>query len=190
MTRIGNTKYDVHYFKRFVTNPGTFTGNAITGDPLLQGISFAINGVAGIGEFSALFDQYMLTHVQMMFHLRIDPSAQTATTAIYPKLYWFTDYDDANAPPSLNAVREHPRCKIAVLNPNRPVICNIKPAVLNEVYRSPTTSSYNPKWRQWLDFAQTDVPHYGLKFAIDNFTNTNYIVSTELKFWFACKGVR
>lgn len=169
---------------------GVIPGNATTGAPVLRGASFALSSLPGVSDFTNLFDMYKITHVQLRFHLQVDPGAQASASAIYPKLWYATDYDDDNAPASLNALREHARCKVRVLNPNRPVVVNIKPAVASLVYRGATTSSYSPKWRQWVDMAQTDVPHYGLKWAVDNLTNTNYTLQIEGKMWFACKDVR
>lgn len=177
-----------HRFTRWYDS-GVFTGNAIYA-PLLQGASFSLSALPNVSEFANLFDQYKITHVQLRFHLDTDPGAQAAASAQYPKLYYATDYDDANAPASLDDLRQHARMQCRVLTPNRPIKVNIKPAVTTLVYRGPTTSSYVPKWRQFIDMAQTDVPHYGLKWGIDNLTNTNYKVRVEGRMWFTCKDVR
>lgn len=189
MGRIKDVGSMIHRFSRMYDS-GTFVGNATTGAPLLKGASFNLNNIPNVGEFTALFDQYMITHVQLRFHLQVDPSAQASASAVYPKIYTATDFDDDGAPATLNAIREHARCKVRVLNPNRPVVVNIKPAINTLVYRGITTSSYSPQWRKWIDCAQTDVPHFGLKWAVDNFTNTNYTLQVEGKMWFACKDVR
>lgn len=177
-----------HRFTRWYDS-GTFAGNVVNA-PLLQSASFALNALPNVSEFANLFDQYKITHVQLRFHLNVDPSAQAAGSAVYPKLYYATDFDDANAPASFDDLRQHARLQVRVMNPNRPIVVNIKPAVTTLVYRGPTTSSYVPKWRQFIDMAQTDVPHYGLKWAIDNLTNTNYSVKIEGRMWFTCKDVR
>lgn len=187
--RIVNLNKDVHYFKRMVSTPGSFSGN-VAYAPLLQAWSFNFNQLANAGEFTALFDQYKITHIQCKFFLKIDPGAQSAAGASYPKLYWCADHDDDSAAPSLNAMREHSKTKVRVLHPNRPVVCNIKPAILAMTYKTATTTGYCPMWKKWVDCNDSTVPHYGLKWAIDDLTNTNYKVDTEVTYWFQTRAAR
>lgn len=189
--RRANRAHDTYYFKRSFAQiaPGAFSGNAAY-TPYLNAYSFNLAQLPNVADFTALFDRYMITHIQLRFYLKIDPSAQTASTASYPKLYYVKDYDDASAPGSLDVLREHSRCVQKVLHPNRPVIVNIKPAVLHEVFRTGVLTSYSPKWKQYIDMANTNVEHYGLKWGIDDFTNTNYKLDIEGKMWFQCKDIR
>lgn len=188
VTRRVNVNKDVHFFKRSFFS-GTINGSA-THNPYLEGLYFTFSQLPNVSEFSSLFDRYMITHAKVYYHLKIDPSAQTASTATFPKMYIVKDYDDSAVPASLNALREHSKCYYKVMTPNRPVVINIKPAILDTLYRSAVSSSYSPKWRQWVDMANTDVPHYGWKIGIDDLTNTNYKVECEVKLWFACKDTR
>jgi len=189
MARTVNVKRDIYFFTRGMNNPGTYTGN-VAYAPLLQASAFTFTSLVNASEFTALFDQYKITHVQVKFFLKIDPGAQSAAGASYPKLFTITDHDDESPPASLNVMREHPRCRIRVMNPNRPVTVNIKPAILGLAYKTAVASAYCPKWKQWIDCNDSMVPHYGLKWAIDDLTNTNYKVDTEVKMWFACRGAR
>lgn len=183
-----NTSGDVHFFKRHFEQ-AYLVGSAVY-NPWLAGVVFQIAQIPNVSEFSNLFDRYMITHIKLKWYLTIDPSAQTAATASYPRLFWVPDYDDSTTPASINEIREHARCRDAVLHPNRPIIMNIKPAVLQEVYRGAVTTTYAPKWRTWLDMAVTDCPHYGLKAAIDDFTNLNYKLRIEGVMYFRCKDTR
>jgi len=179
---------NLHHFRR------NFTGTDITGSapyaPYLASSSCQLSSLPNYAEFAALYDRYMITTWQLTFYLRIDPSAQTASTAVYPRMFWIKDYDDVNIPANLNELREHSKMRTAVLSPTRPIKIFIKPSVLDLVYRTALTSSYTPKWRQWVDMAHTDVPHYGLKWAFDDLSNTNYKVSVEQSLWFSCKDTR
>lgn len=186
--RMVNLKNQVYFFKRG-TNIFTLSGNIIHA-PYIAAWSYSLAQVRGIGDFTALFDQYKITHVQVRFFLRIDPGAQTAATANVPRLYYFTDHDDDTAPSSLDNFREHQRLKIVPLNLYKPVVVNFKPSILTQAFRTTTTVGYCPKWRQWLDMAQTDVPHYGLKWALDDFTNTNYRLDVESTIWFQGRAPR
>lgn len=183
-----NRGRDVHYFRRNF-NFGDLPGNAVHA-PYLAANTFSFSQLPNVIEFTSLFDRYMITHVQLKFFLTIDPSAQAAASAVYPRMWWVRDYDDSIAPGSLDSLREHAKVSTKILTPNRPVIVNIKPAVLSETYRSALATTYSPKWRTWIDCGATDCPHYGLKYGIDNFTNTNYVLRVEGIMWFACKDTR
>lgn len=178
-----------HRFVRMQANPWSISGNAAY-TPYVYGQTFSMDQLVNNSEFGNLFDNYKITHAQVKFYLEIDPSAQSAAAAYYPKLLYVIDHDDANAPASLNEMREHARCQVRVMTPQKPVVINIKPSALSEMYRSPITTSYVPKWHQWIDCAHLNVPHYGLKFAIDNFTNPVYTARQEVKLWFSCKDTR
>lgn len=188
MARRVNLKKDTHFFTR------QFAGDEIVGNPLYAPGMFASTATLGampnVSEFTTLFDRYKITHWQLRFYLKIDPSAQAAATASYPRMFWIKDYDDATPPASLNVLREHANCQTRVLTPYKPIVINVKPAVLAEVYRSAVATTYSPKWNQWIDMVHTDIHHFGLKFGFDDLTNTNYKVTVEQKLWFQCKDTR
>lgn len=188
VARRTNVRKDIHFFKRSY-NFGGLTGNAAY-SPYLAGNTTSLSLLPNATEFSALFDRYMITHWQLKFYLKIDPSAQSAASASYPRMWWVADYDDSIAPVSLDDIRQHGKVKNAVLLPNRPLVINIKPAVLSLLYQSALTNQYCPKWRTWVDCAQLSTAHYGLKYGIDDFTNTNYTLNVESTLWFACKDTR
>lgn len=183
-----NIKRDLYAFKRRFFS-GTITGNAAH-IPYLEGKSVALSNLPSVSEYSNLFDRYMITYVKVYYHLKIDPSAQSASTASFPKLYYIRDYDDGTASLSLNDMREHGKCTYRVMNPNRPVVFGLRPSTLTEKYRFPISTTYSPQWNQWIDMATTDVPHYGWKIGIDDLTNTNYKVDVEVVMWFKCKDTR
>lgn len=181
---------NVHRFCRGSSATPDVQGNAVfVSGGLKRGFSFQLTDVQNAAEFGALYDRYMITHVQMKFYLRVDPSAQGAATAIWPRMWYTTDYDDT-APDTIAEIRERPHYKEHVLNPARPLVVNIKPAINALTYRTALASGYAPKWKQWIDMAQLDVPHYGFKYAVDDFSNTNYILATEVRYWFTCKDVK
>lgn len=175
----------------FVRKSATFSvqGNAAH-LPYTSANNIQFNQVADASDFTALYDQYRINMVKLQFYLRCDPSAQTAATAFFPKLYWARDMDDGNAPLTLNTLKQYHNCKIAVLRPDRPVTIWVKPNVLHEVFRGVGTSSYSPKFGQWIDMLSIDLQHFGIKYAIDIFTNTNYFLDIEQTFYFQCKNPR
>lgn len=180
-----------HAFKRMLGS-ATITGN-VAYSPYLNAYSgqqINLAAVQGTSDFQNLYDQYRINYIVIKFWLRIDPSAQTAASASFPKLYWYRDYDDESTPASLNEIRENGRCKIAVMNPNRPVTIKFRPNSLNTVYAGVATSTYKPVWRQWLDVAVPSARHYGIKYGIDDLTNTNYKVDIEAMLYLECRNSR
>lgn len=186
-----NIKRQVHYFTRRA-QIGTIVSVNLN-VPTLSSMTYTLSQLPNVSDFTALFDQYKITHVKLYAKLTLDPSAQTAVNSFYPTMYYSVDHDDSATPTSLNDMREHGRTKMVVLRPNRYTAINIKPAVLNEVSRNPSgTTTFVPKWRQWVDMAHPDTVHYGLKYALDNSfnLNPNYAVEFQAKFWFQCRDTR
>lgn len=175
----------VHAFKRSA-NILAVTGAAGYA-PYCNSFAFQLANLPNNTDFTNLFDSYMLSHVQLKFYLSVDPSAQTAATAYQPRMFYCRDHNDATAPATINELRERGDCQTRVLTVSRPVTINIKPSVLGEALRTGGLITYIPKYKQWLPTANNDVPHYGLKFAIDDLTNTNYKVNVEATYWLRCK---
>lgn len=187
------TSTQVHKFSRFATPSGfPIQGNAAYTPLLGTSQSFNLAQLPSSSDFSNLYDQYRITHVQFRFKLRIDPSAQTAGTAIWPTLYYVRDHDDAASISSLNDLKEYSKCKQVALSPMRWTVINIKPSILDTMFRNTgqTTFVSKPAYKQWIDMAYTDVAHYGLKWGVDVFTNTSMYIDAELKMWFQCKTSR
>lgn len=178
----------VHAFKR-MTPVSTISGNAAY-VPYLNAYNVSLNQLISSSEFTALYDHYKINFVVVKFWFRNDPGAQLATASTYPKLYWYRDQDDDTAPGSLNEIRENCRSRVAVLNPNRPVVIKYKPNTLQVIYDGLTTSNYRPIWNAWLDCAVPATKQYGFKWAIDDFSNVNYRLDIETIVYFQCKTSR
>lgn len=182
----------VHSFKRMMRDGLTTAGN-VAYAPLVATFSSGYINLAQVvnsTDFANLYDQYRINFVVLKFWLRIDPSAQTAGTASFPKLYWYRDYDDATAPAGLNEMRENAKCKVAVLHPNRPITIKFKPNTLQLIYQSAVANQFKPVFGQWIDMTTTNTGHYGIKYCVDDLTNTNYRLDTEATFYFQCRQPR
>lgn len=166
----------------------TVTGN-VAYAPYQQSFDTRLSYLPNATEFSNLYDQFMITYVVHKFFLEVDPSAQTAATAVFPKLYYVRDQDSLGLL-TLDEMRERSNCKIKILRPDRPIVVKYKPNLLQEVYRGAVSTTYSPKWNTWIDMSNTDASHFGLIFAIDTFTNTNYKLNVQTKVYFACKNSR
>lgn len=180
----------VHSFRRMIAAPGQLTGNAAY-SPYLA--NFGLNGISNVvsaSDFTSLFDQYKINYCVWKAYLKIDPSAQAATTASYPRLFYYRDYDDSSIAGSLDEIRESQRARTVVMNPNRPVVVKFKPNTLATFYNSVGVNNYSPRWGTWLDIGGSGTFHYGFKWAIDDLTNTNYRVNFEITLYFSCKNTR
>jgi hypothetical protein len=163
-------------------------------------MNFQLADIINVAEFTTLFDRYRITGVQLTFMLVTNPDAGNPLNVnvggnnsnFYPKLWWVRDYDDGNAI-TLSQMRERETCKHKILRPNSEIKIFLKPAALLQTYRTALTTGYAPKWKQWIDLGQTDVPHYGFKFVVDmdgNVPNGTFYIRMEKKYYFQCKDVR
>lgn len=187
--RRANLRRDVHYFKR------SFEYTVIDQTTAINGLAFGawqfnLGNLPAPSEFTNLFDRYMITYVKLYVYLRVTPDAAASNVAHYPMMYVVRDYDDTNSPTAISELFQHAKVQRQIIRPDRPATIKLKPATLGLTYNSAVTSTYVPKWRQWIDMANTTVPHYGLKYGLENWAcpGTNIIVRGTM--WFRCKDTR
>lgn len=169
---------DNHYYKRW-GNSLAYTWSNAQGTSIQNVFLFTLGQVVNPSDFTTLYDLYRILKVVVKFRLINNPDATslpfTAATTnaanCYPRLWYCPDYDDSNSE-TWTQLRERAKTKCKILKPNAHVTIPVRPAVLSQVYRSAVTTAYAPKWKQWLDVAASDTPHYSLKWAIecDGFT--------------------
>lgn len=188
LARTVNTRNELYHFTRWGAT-SAINGNAAY-LPYSTGFAYNLNQLAGVADFTGLFDRYQITYVKHYFTLSVDVSAQSATTAVYPQLFYVRDYDDNSPLITMDEMRQHGKCRRVTLMPGKTVSIGLRPAILAMMYATAITTSYCPKWNQWVDMATPQVPYYGLKVMIDNLTNTNFSVKHEMKFWIKCKDTR
>jgi len=170
------------------------------------GFSFAFNDVINSSEFSALYDRYRLDRVVVKLQLITNVNATWYNNAAsagsnlpnglnwFPKVWSVIDHDDNNAE-TIAQIKERSGCKCRILEPNKTLVYNIKPAIAAMMYKTATTTGYGPKWGQWIDMQDVGVPHYGLKLAfdmqgVDPVSTDGFKVNVEKQFFFTCKDVR
>lgn len=161
-----------------VQNSATFnTSTGISSDTIYQSgatevmgaIAFRLDDLDQVTTLSSLFDQYRIDRV----HLRISTKNQNVNLAsisspnqAYPTMWVATDYDDATALASISELRQYP--SVVTLTPGNSVDVIIEPSVTKAVYASGAFSGYTVESSedQWIDVANTSVPHYGVKFGV------------------------
>lgn len=192
---------NAHAFRRWATSDTVLSAIGSTGTGYAE--KFTFDQLPSYTEFDTLYDRYMITTVILRFQLVCNPDASyylanntTANAANwYPKLWYYVDYDDNTAPTSFDEVKQHAKAKHFVLQPNREFKVVVRPAVNIQTYATATNTGYAPKWNTWIDIAQTNVPHYGLKYwvdtnGIDPLDSQRPSVCIERLFYFKCKDVR
>lgn len=193
----------VHNFKRMLTNTfptitlgsttnpaGVIYGNAAHA-PFVGCFNLAgIGAVTNSTEITNLFDQFKINKIVTKIQFKIDPSAQAANVASYPRFYYYRDYDDSNAPTNLAEMRENSKTKMLIMHPNRYITLVCKPNMLQTMYSSLVSSTYKPAFGQWVDCAAPSASHYLWKYAIDDLLNTNYRIEIESTLYFSTRQSR
>lgn len=135
-----------------------------------QGVAFRLSDLPAYGEFQNIFDQYRINWVDYIFVLK---SPVTAGTPL-PILYYAEDHDSDTAPALADIVQAQ-NVQIITFGTNRTMVkLRVKPNALRQVYRSALTTGYERAPNGvWLDcYSAYDVPHYGVKYFIQNYNST------------------
>jgi hypothetical protein len=190
-----------HRFVRWGTTPDLVTFSVLSGTGQMYGRSFSLNNVSQFSEFTGLFDQYKIESVEAQFSLINNPDAvnnPNATSAtssnIYPRLWTVVDHDTDNIA-SIDAIKQYPKVRCRVLEPNKILKVKFSPKSQIQLYNGVSGTGYGINKDGWIDLTNTTVEHYGLLGAIDGMglvpaAMNSYLVRVEYKFWLAFKNPR
>lgn len=166
-----------------------FTGNDLV--PSTDNATyFQLGNVVASGELVSLFDNYRINKVLYRWVCTRNPDQVTTTAnkGVYPRIVWTHDFNDS-AIISRNVIYQRANMKEIFMGDNyqKSKWYSLRPAILAQMYESGSTTSYSPKWRQWIDTNDT-APHYGIKYSIDGaYSGMN--VRMEAKIFIECKGI-
>lgn len=146
-------------------------------------------------EFTALFDQYKILSYTIELRPRFnsrDAAYGAGTVADIPTVYWVYDQDDATPPSSMSQLMEHPKVRSGRLD--KPVYITVKyPTVTTLEYNGGIiTNGYSVKRSPWIDCNSYQVPHYGVKYAIQGTIDRDYkaLFDIRVKWRLAFKNPR
>jgi hypothetical protein len=184
-----------------------FTCNGITGNDLamffsLAGTYFFIGGtnvqitsVPNFSEFTALYDQYKIDHVEVGFTFSNNVSTVSNPSTVLPILGVAIDYDDI-ADTNYSSLQQYDSFQSFQLGNNfrgGKRVFRLSPTFTSSVYTNAGTG--HARQRGPLDCAYPTVQHYGLKASLDPMYysvvgTTVGILSIETKYFFTMFNTR
>lgn len=155
---------------------------------------------AMLGNFSSVsgvFDTYSIRKFRVDFvpygqQVYNTPSAVNglpSTSGVSP-LFTVIDHDDINTLGSVNQALEYQTMKYVPSGER--LTRYVYPKTLTQLYESSISTGYSAKANQWIDIAQDDVPHIGLKWIITYPAPGSTILMYKIlvTVWYACKDQR
>lgn len=82
---------------------------------------------------------------------------------------WCYDYNDADVPTNLDFMQEFQNYKETTFD--KPIKIKVWPACAPGIYISGIAAGYSIARKTWLRSVNSNVPHYGLKYALFNISN-------------------
>lgn len=186
--------------RRFTWNPSTQAIDGLAATPSLQvtfspsttnwrlgGTSVYNDVLPNVSEFSALYDQWKISNIEIRWDFSSQQSMNSGPTHTAPLLYYTADYDDVgNA--SIFDLSQLPQTRIHCFNTNgySPLCLRLKPRPLVDVAGSGISTTYAPMDRNpWLRTADMSTPHYGMKFCYDGFgASFNFDLYFNIVIWY------
>lgn len=156
---------NIYKFKRHVELDTLYSG--ADGADSFQTYYFGLSQLPGYNEFSALFDQYRITKVELDFVPSISTySANNFTTTATPaglRIFSCIDYNSVPTGSTINAMREYENCKVTqyIKGHKR----SFKPKVVLDVDSGDNLAQYDTE--PWLSTGGTGIYYWGMKVAVN-----------------------
>lgn len=132
--------------------------------------TFNLGACDNVSNILAMYDQFRINKVVMKFtpvmatvvNKPYDDTTTPGTAVRAPTLATCIDWD-SETPSSVNQseMKMYPSYRECLGTQKHTRV--FTPAMLITGYRSATTSCYLPKYKQWIDCAQNNTPHFGLR---------------------------
>lgn len=156
------------------------TADVVNGAQFGAGVDWTLGDLPAKSDFTSLFDHYSIEQVDVEIDCLQNSAASGASgatvTSAMPSITYVPDFDDSAAPASANEINEYQRAKVWTFRGSgKPLKFSIKPRTALTVYQGITSAYAAGPENVSLNLAYPDVPHYGLKFWVNNMeaTGTN-----------------
>jgi len=146
-------------------------------------------GVPNYIDISALWDRVKIEKIVMeVFPKNQDPINNSGNSAT-PVCYYASDYTDVSNT-TLNIIQQQGDCKTWHANSagTEPLVYTCYPKFQTLVQYTTTLSSFQPQ-RGYV-VSDTAIPHYGIRWAIDNNLIGSGVLNFVFTFHYACKNVK
>jgi len=152
--------------------------------------SFTFSDVTQASSFSAIFDQYRITQIEIWFSPGMQAPGSTGAGGVSADIYSVVDYDDDTTPSvsSASALLQYTNLQKGPFNNGHYV--KFRPHVAEALYGGAFTAFGN-KVSPWIDMASPGVKHYGFKAFVSTAASSAVVLPYELTFrmHFECRNV-
>lgn len=153
-------------------NVGTLTGDGMNNYDVPFAFLFKLDSVTNSTELTAISDRYRIDKVWIrafytcgIINGASTPAQASNVTFGAPFISYYVDYDDAT-PPTIADLNERMGTRMAAFKPGRFIQMSVRPKFAVGIQDDdPAVVSAYPR-HGFIDCAQPDVPHYGIKGAI------------------------
>lgn len=143
--------------------------------------SFTLKTIPNSSEFVALFDQYRISQVTLTFQ----PTTLVATSSPF---YSVLDYDDANAPTSLNDLLQYD--SLLVTETGSYHVRTFNPRASLGAYSGTLNQYASASGGMWFDVASDEVQYFGVKTCWPAYTGSNGSLNVLARYIVQFKFVR
>lgn len=153
--------------------------------------NFKLSDLPNVGEFTSLFDQYMISGIQYRWIIRREPGfvSTAANKGFSPRLGWVHDHDSDQVVSAFSDIQQYPRYQEVNFTDSKMATrwYYLKPASCSSVYNG-VYNGFSAQWRTYLDSAYPAVPHYGIRAYFEGLYLGN-ILQLECKYILKLKSV-
>lgn len=159
--RVGAKAQPVHYFKRT-----RFYESALVIAPAVnqyQGVAFTLGDLPDVTDFTALYDQYKISKIEVKWLPRGN-SSDVGSSGNISRFFSVIDRDDDAVPSSIDQLTQYESLKVTPTTATH--ARSFKPSMRLETATGLGTTANTIVGPKWIDVTNTNVKHYGVKIGI------------------------
>jgi hypothetical protein len=137
------------------------TTNYTSGGTVFVGTQFALTDMFTLPLFAALYDQYCIYSVTARFMFEFSNTGATPGEFLSA-----IDFDSATTPTGPGALENYSTFEVMSITQGCCQTRFVQPCVTPLVFQGATIITSYSVARQWIDSADTAIPHFGLKYGI------------------------